>query len=490
MALLTVGPNSEFASIADAMAHANPNDTVQLEAGYSNETATVTRHGMTITGEASSTGIVLRLATGVSTVELGGTAPINLFDAADGNGIVGNAGDNRIQVSAGVDSVNGGEGHDLLLVDYRLATGAVTGDSASNFTEAGGGGRMVTVEGGFEDFTIWTGSGADTVTTGDGDDVIRTGEGAGTVNAGQGANVIVGGGGADTITGLDGGNLVQGGDGENTITTGGGADRIFSGADADTIISGAGDDRIAIYGGADTAAAGAGSDLLIVDYADAVTAVSGGVASGDNSAGFVGHIADLDGATLDFTGVERFHVTTGAGADRILTGAGADLLSAGGGADRFNGGGGADRMLGQAGDDRLLGGDGDDRLLGGGGNDDLVGGLGRDVITGGIGQDNLLFDDGETGATRATADVVTDFSQGDGDRINLRFVDADTRSASVDDAFSFIGTGAFTGVAGQLRYETVAGTSWVMGDTDGDGAADLFVRVNGGVALDATDFVF
>ena len=132
MAIFTVGPNSTFPSIAAAMAAAGPGDTIQLEAGYSNETATVTHSGMIITGEASSTGIVLQLGSGIATVTLAGAAPINLVDASDGNGILGNDGDNLITVTAGADSVSGGLGEDRLFVDYRLATGAVTGDSTSN----------------------------------------------------------------------------------------------------------------------------------------------------------------------------------------------------------------------------------------------------------------------------------------------------------------------------------------------------------------------
>jgi hypothetical protein len=50
--------------------------------------------------------------------------------------------------------VNGGSGEDRLVVDYRLATGAVTGDSTSSIAEAGGS-RLVTIAAGsFEHFTI------------------------------------------------------------------------------------------------------------------------------------------------------------------------------------------------------------------------------------------------------------------------------------------------------------------------------------------------
>ena len=270
MPTLTVGPTSTFPTIAAAMASAAAGDTIQLEPGYSNETATVTHIGMTVTGDATSTEIVLNLAPGIATFFLGGTAPINVSDAdvpADGNGITGNAGDNVITVTNGVDAVNGGLGTDRLVVDYHLATGAITGNSTSNVTESGGGARSVTITNNtFENFTILTGSGADTITTGAGDDIINTGEGVGTVTAGQGANSITGGSSADTITALDGGNFIDGGDGFNILTSGGGNDTFITGLGADTVVAGGGNDMVTVRGGADTSDGGAGADRLIIDY--------------------------------------------------------------------------------------------------------------------------------------------------------------------------------------------------------------------------------
>src|SRR6185503_14650642 len=122
---------------------------------------TVTHSGMTISGgDSTSTGIVLALGTGIATFTLADTAPINVLDAPDGNGIVGNAGNNVITVTDGADAVSGGLGIDRLIVDYRLATGAITGDSTSNVAEAGGS-RLVTIsDASIENFTILTGSGA------------------------------------------------------------------------------------------------------------------------------------------------------------------------------------------------------------------------------------------------------------------------------------------------------------------------------------------
>ncbi len=355
MAILFVGPNSLYPTIAQAMAAAVANDTVQLEAGYSNETATVTQGGMTVQGDASSTGIVLQLGVGVAVFTAAGTAPIEIRDAVDANGIVGNAGNNLITVSAGVDAVDGGLGIDRLVVDYRLATGAVTGDSTSNFTEAGGGGRTATVtDGTIEHFTVLTGAGADTITTGSGDDIIAAGDGANTVTAGQGANTITGGNDADTITALDGGNVIDGGNGTNMLTSGAGNDIILSGTGADTIVAGAGADVITVRGGADSVDAGAGPDRLIVDYSAMTTNVTGGITGGNLAGGYVGHIADLVASTVDFQGVETFTITTGSGNDTITSGDGDDVVASGAGNDTLTGGAGNDTLNGGEGVDTFV----------------------------------------------------------------------------------------------------------------------------------------
>ncbi|CAN5222224.1 hypothetical protein BH10PSE7_BH10PSE7_04980 [soil metagenome] len=342
MTILHVGPTSTFPTIAAAMLAGGNTDTIILEPGYSNETATVTHTGMTISGDASSTGIILHLAVGIPTFTATGTAPITIYDATDGNNIVGNAGDNVIVVTDGADAVNGGLGEDRLMIDYHLATGAVTGDSTTNVAEAGGS-RLVTItDGTFEHFTILTGSGADTLTTGSGDDSISAGSGANTITAGQGANTVTGGSGADTITTLDGGNIINGGNGANTMTSGGGNDTISGGVNADTIVAGGGDDLITLFGGADSTDSGAGVDRLVVNYSALTTAVSGGVTSGTLLGGYTGHIGDGATNTIDFMATENFTITTGSGNDMITTGDGSDILSGYAGSDTMRGGGGDD----------------------------------------------------------------------------------------------------------------------------------------------------
>ena len=466
MTIRTVGPNSDFATIALAMGAAGPGDTIRLEAGYSHETATIAFSGMTIFGGSASHRIVLNLAIGIATVTLTGTANFVLHDASDGNGIVGNAGNNLIIVSGGVDAVDGGLGVDQLFVDYRHATGAVTGDSTSNFTEAGGGGRTVTItDGTIENFTILTGSGADTITTGAGNDVIKTGQGASTVSAGQGYNLIVGGADSDTITGLDGGNTVYAGNGTNTVTTGGGSDLVFTGTGADTIVTGRGADIIHLLGGADGVYAGAGSDRLIIDYSAMTTNVSGGITGGNLLAGYVGHIADLAGSLVDFQRVEAFSITTGSGNDALRTGNGADLLRGGDGNDLLNAGGGKDTLFGGAGQDVLRGGQGDD------------------VETGGAGADTFVFATIMEASTALGHDVIRDFQVGI-DRIDLAGLDANWNGAG-NQAFHFIGSAAFSSVAGELRY---AG-GLISGDNNGDGHADFTIEVGSLLGLTLHDFV-
>jgi hypothetical protein len=60
-----------------------------------------------------------------------------------------------------------------------------------------------------------------------------------------------------------------------------------------------------------------------------------------------------------------------------------------------------------------------------------------------------------------------------------------------DQRFGFIGNGAFTDVAGQLRWEDVAADKVVQADTNGDGSADFKILLQNyaGLPLVAGDFV-
>ena len=463
MTILNVGPSSPYETIADAIADALAGDIIALESGYSGETATVTESGMTIRGDASNLGVTLRLADGVGAFTVSGGAPINVRDSVAGasteaNTITGGTGNNVITVSGGVDAVNGGLGTDRLVVNYAAATGAVTGDSTSNFTDASGGRTVTITNGTFEHFTIYTGDFADTITTGAGKDIIDVGNGANTVTAGGGANSIIGGSGADTFTALDGGNYMDGGNGANTITSGDGNDTILSGKDTDTIVTGGGIDTITVRGGADSVSAGAQDDRLIVNYAAVLTDVSGTL-SGSLTTGYTGHFADQSGSRVNFSQVESFSITTGSGADTLSTGAGADKIRAGAGADALSGQGGNDTLTGGSGDDVLTGGAGSDRLIGGTGADDFV-----------------FLATSDSAASSSTRDIIQDgFARGVDD-IVVSSIDANAGSAG-NQAFALDTNGSFS--QGEIRQSVVGGGVLVEFNTDGDAAAEMAILIEG-----------
>ena len=85
-------------------------------------------------------------------------------------------------------------------------------------------------------------------------------------------------------------------------------------------------------------------------------------------------------------------------------------------------------------------------------------------------------------------DVIDDFTRVDHDRVDLRRVDADAALAG-DQAFSFIGDASFAGQAGQLRYVSETDGIVVEGDTNGDGAADIFIRMNNVADIASADLI-
>jgi serralysin len=107
------------------------------------------------------------------------------------------------------------------------------------------------------------------------------------------------------------------------------------------------------------------------------------------------------------------------------------------------------------------------------------------VMTGGLGADVFRYftaADAAANATPALRDRIADFSVVD-DTINLALVDANTGVAG-DQAFSFIGSGAFT-TAGQIRY---SGGVLEM-NVGGTLAADMQITMTGAPVLTVADFV-
>lgn len=131
------------------------------------------------------------------------------------------------------------------------------------------------------------------------------------------------------------------------------------------------------------------------------------------------------------------------------------------------------------------------------------GGLAGDVIianelqnrlSGGGGGDVFTFTerDAQVGWRRSDGekllpDLIADFVSGQ-DRIDLSAIDA-VRGTAANDAFSWIGSAAFSHQAGQLRTVDTGSHIRIEGDTDGNGAADLII-IAASPVIAAADFVF
>ena len=305
------------------------------------------------------------------------------------------------------------------------------------------------------------------------------------------AGTVFGGAGSDTILGTEGDDTISGdGDGD-TLRGGGGDDELWGGDGDDIVRGGAGDDTIAGGSGSSTLYGGLGDDTIFIDVN------SEGPFSDLTAHGGAGNDAILGGLQAD-------NISGGDGDDTLQGGSAADLLSGNAGADLLDGGTENDILNGGAGDDTLLGGDqrdvlsgdtGDDSLdggadrdtlFGGTGSDTLTGGLSFDEMTGGLGSDLFVFAaTAHIGTTPAARDKINGFVTGQ-DLIDLIAIDANIFAAG-NQSFTFIGTAAFTSVAGQLRYSPVNGL--LQGDADGDGVTDFSLELVSRPIITVADIV-
>jgi Ca2+-binding RTX toxin-like protein len=219
-----------------------------------------------------------------------------------------------------------------------------------------------------------------------------------------------------------------------------GNDTLIGGDGSDTLLGRAGDDTLRGGAGADHLDGGDGIDTA--SYLNAHDALTVDLAAG------VGHGGEAEGDTL-------------VGIEKVVGGKGGDIL------------------IGNAVNNTLNGSDGNDTLSGGGG---------KDTLTGGAGADHFNFSAiSDSGIGGARADVITDFNHGQGDRIDLSGIDANANQSG-DQAFIFIGTGAYTDHAGELRYSAASGNTTIAGDINGDGTSDFQIVLKGLIALVAADF--
>ena len=342
----------------------------------------------------------------------------------------------------------------------NTATAVVRGVATNNVIRAGSGTDMILGIGAGTN-KLFAGAGASTLVSGSGTNFLFAGAGAGTfigtfgattleyanlatpvtidllhpwLNAGAAADDTLidihnvwGSKAGDSLTGDDAGDVLKGLAGTDTIIGGTGNDTIDGGTGADSMAGGTGDDTYYIdnVGDVVTEAAGAGSDTIFTRITYALVA----------------------GNSVEFL---RASVDTGI------------------------------RLTGNEIANSIRGGAGNDTLIGGGGGDTLVGGGGADQFR------LSLLADSTTDATGR--DRIIDFSAAEGDTIDLHIIDAVAHSPG-NQAFTFIGTAAFSGAEGELRYAPSGPNTLLTGDVNGDKLPDFAIILNGAHSFTASNFI-
>ncbi len=309
------------------------------------------------------------------------------------------------------------------------------------------------------DNVIVGGGANDTFSGDDGNDTIDGMRGDDTLNGGEGSDRLFGWGDEDTLNGGEGIDFLDGGRGKDTLNGDNGADELHGQRGTDTLKGGAGEDKLYGGQGRDSLDGGAGVDYL-----------AGGV--GDDT-----YIVDVVGDVL--------HEARLAGRDTVESAVTwtlgvffEELELTGSTAIDGTGNAVANKVTGNSGANKLLGLDGNDMLSGGGGADTLTGGRGNDRMAGGAGADTFILTADSIGLKEK--DRISDFSNGDGDLINLTAIDANTNTDG-DQAFTAVAK--FSGTAGEMALSYKGGTTTLKLDVDGDGKADYTLKINGDVTL-------
>ena len=346
-------------------------------------------------------------------------------------------------------------------------------------------------------------------------------------------------GGNDVLEGKGGDDLLDGGEGDDRMEGGLGDDTYYVDSAEDMVVEYEGEGTDTVFSAIDIDLAAGGfeniENFVLTGSATRLVGISNGM--GNALANYI-EAAALGAATLyGMEGDDEIHggknsdtidggdgmdtIHGYSGFDVIAGGADNDMIFGGGNADTIHGDDGHDNLNGQAGHDEIYGdagndlvkggfgndlvdgGEGDDNLFGNAGQDLLIGGAGRDTMTGGTGADTFKFLSGDNaGFDGDTADRITDFSRGDGDKLDISGLVTELYNHG-GQSFTFIGDAEFTGQTpdangrimmgqgvGEVRYEFVDDHTMVEVDFNGDAQADFAFRVDGTLNLVESDFQF
>ncbi|WP_158292022.1 beta strand repeat-containing protein [Paracraurococcus ruber] len=485
-------------------------------------------NSLTVRGVETLTG-----GSGGDIVTLGnaGSMLVDLRSGAD-RLVLSDLGANTIR-AAGVETIIGGAANDAVTLTTPLSGGLIDlGDGRDRLVLSSTGSNILTI------------SNVEAVTGGSGNDSITFGApilGA-TVNLGTGTDrLLLASGGPNSVT-VSNVQTITGGDGADTVTLGtagtgyvidlgGGADRL--------VLSSAGANGITARN-VESVTGGSANDTVMLG-----TAVTGGLVdlgggqdaltlSGAGTTLTVRNVETITGSSGNDTVTLGTPITGGVinlgnGADKlVLSGSGPNTLSVGGTETIIGGaaadtvtlttvlssgvidlGGGIDRLtLSTAGSNsvsvtntefvtgtavpnrititgsvaaRVDAGAGNDTLVGSNGADTLIGGGGADLMTGGKGADQFVFL-AVGDSTVAAPSWIQDFQVG---------VDKLVFQGLLTGSFAWLGGGAFT-AGGNTQARLATTTQTLQLDLDGDGAADMAVRLGGSTltGLSASDFIW
>jgi subtilisin-like proprotein convertase family protein len=119
--------------------------------------------------------------------------------------------------------------------------------------------------------------------------------------------------------------------------------------------------------------------------------------------------------------------------------------------------------------------------------DTLTGGKGADKLYGEAGDDRFIFAAlADSTVAKVGQDTIFDFQHGD--RFDLHLLDASTKKGG-NQAFTFLGTKAFDGKAGEVRYDKLKSDTYVYADVNGDKKADFAFHLDSAVNLVKADFL-
>lgn len=241
-----------------------------------------------------------------------------------------------------------------------------------------------------------------------------------------------------------------------------------------------GDDWIASGQGANRLDGGVGNDTVSYIYA------TSGVTMWSPNAVVAGSSWGMGDVLSGFENVQGTNY-----ADTILGDSGNNKLFGENGNDSLTGLGGSDRLYGGNGNDNLSG-DSGFTPTASDGADWLVGGAGADTLRGGGGADRFQY--WSVTDSGASSDVIMDFSEAQGDKIDLSNIDADPTKPGWQDFHFTTGThwSGSTVRTYQLGGNTYVSVSTYDNDTHpaGGDSAEMEIKLIGLHSLEADDFIF